>query len=265
MGVLLDIEQGATLRSTFAGLETSRIAVVDALEGSDADAMLYDALLTLAAETVPIQLGSPHPTIPTITIVEMSSDPVPDCATARVELVYRTQRFDFPPGGVGDGVDFKSIRYGTRSGLTSINPKDGSEIIATAPTVFATLGSQVKKVTIPRSVGTLIFNRIEGVHPTARMRLYTDTVNSIDLGFPVTYPAGELYCVGITADTRTQGGEYIVRYEFEHDPLRKTTIDVEWSIPGITVRPTEHDATSRFELAYKKEQNFNLLGLDFSD
>ena len=269
MATVLDIQEGAELVTTFTNREVVRVAITDNLQGSDQDAMLYDAELALAALTPPvgpIALGESHPTIPTIVVVRMTTTPLGGSAAnkrARTEIEYGIPTVDVPAGGPADGDDYKEIAYIPRRRQVTKNPRDGAELKVDPPAEYSTAKSQTKTVTIDEGIGSIVFERSEPSVPTARMRAHQNTVNDVDLpvGGPTVYPAGTLYCRTIRAVTRDQGGLYRVRYEFIYDPDGHK-IEYKWEHPSLPVG--DYDASSRKEIE-REESALEDLNLDFSD
>lgn len=277
MGFLLDIESGADLRQTFTDLTVTRVAHVDGLQGSDLDAMLWDALQVLGnlGTTDPpledIVIGAAHPSIAGPVVTALQAFPVPDCARARVEITYAVPRFEYPPPAGGDGADTKSIRYATTPLQTTKYPVDqaagpikGDTIVCQAPPAYTGFPDQTKTISIGRSRGTVTFNRVESSIPTKRMRTYQHTVNTLHMGdiAPDGYPPGTLYCNVIQADPAAQGSNYAVRYEFLYDKDGHQ-IEAKWEKPPLDV--PAYDANSRFDVEVIEAVDFTPLGFDWSD
>jgi hypothetical protein len=272
MGFLLDIEDGADLVHTFTNTTITRVANVDGLEGSDLDAMLWDALQVLAnlGTTDPplldIVLGSLHPTVPVIVVTSFDVTPVKACARARVNINYGIPRVDVPLGGAAvDGVDHKTVRYFSRIRNLTADPLDDADFLVQPPPKYAALGAagnQIKTVPVPESNGVITFQRSEPVVPTARMRAFQGLTNSVQLPLvSPLYPVETLLCNVIQADTQDAGGLYLVRYEFLYN-AKGHGVEYKWEKPPLNV--PDYDADSRKTRDYDSI-DFASLGLDFSD
>lgn len=266
MATVLDIEAGGTLRITAADVRTTRIARVKDLTGSDADAMLYDAYVALGAlgapQGGPIQVNTPHPSIPNVVALVFDIEPIAACGEALVEIQYGIPAYSLPPTPGSDGADHKTIRYFGQPRQYTRDPKDGvTELTVDPPAKFAGRTVQTKTVTVNRGQAVITFNRVESAAPTARARAFQNHVNVGALGGGV-YAAKTLYCNVIQADTRDQGGLYVVRYEFVYD---KDGHEIEYKWERSQLEVEVYDANSRKTLEPYETADFTLLGLDFND
>jgi len=267
---LLDIESGGELNQTFADLTTVRVAHVDGLTAGTLDSMLWDALVFLSTlnttdpPELDIVLGQVHPSIPTIVITNLAATPVPACDRVRVEITYGIPRVDFAPPAAADGTDHKSVRYFGQARRVTRDPRDGTtELTVAAPPAYFGMANQTKAITVNESLAVVLFERSERFVPTARMRTYQNTVNSVQLPLVTPlYPVGTVYCNTITADTRDQGGLYLVRYEFLYNPDGHK-IEYKWERASLDV--PAYDAGSRVLLEPYRAEDFAALGLNFSD
>lgn len=262
MGVLLDIEDGGEIHVTATNTEARRTAIVDELEGSDADAMLYDALVTLAAETTPIVIGAAHPSIPSVVITAMDAYPIKGCARARVELLYGIPQYTLPGTPGTDGPDTKSVRFSGEPKDYTTDPLDpGTDLTVSAPPAYAGLPDQTKTITVNKGRGVIVFTRSEPAMPLARMRTYMNKINSAVLGSSSEYAIGTVYCNVIQGD-QAGDGDPIVRYEFIYDP-DGFDIEYSWERPPLVV--PAHDSGSRKTIAPYDSIDFSGLGLDWDD
>lgn len=261
MGVLLDIEDGGEIHITFAGITTQRVAIVDQLDGSDPDEMLYDALLTLAAEATPIVVGAAHPTIPDIVITDMHGYPIKGCARARVELVYGVVQYQLPATPGTDGPETKSCRTFSEAKDYTTDPKDsGTDLVVSAPPKYSGLPDQIKTVSIRESRTVIVFERTEPAMPTARQRTYQNRVNSVALGTGGLYPIGTVYCDVINGDKQGDG-DPLVHYEFIYN-ADGHAVEYKWESPPLVV--PAYDANSRKTIE-PDEADFTALGFDWDD
>lgn len=263
MGTLVDIQDGGELHTTWNNRTTKRIAIVDELEGSDPDAMLYDAELTLAGLGTPIEIGSAHPTIPSLIVVAFDTYPLKRCATARVEIVYGLPDFfGIPPDLEDDGPDQKEIRFITQPKEYTTDPLNSSnDLVVSAPPKYSGRPDQIKTVVVNEGLEVLTFVRTEPSIPTARARTYRNKVNSVGLGTGTLYPAGTVYCNAIVG-TKTGSDLPRVRYEFT---VNEEGFDIEyrWERPPLDV--PAYDANSRKMLTPYDEIDFTALGLNWDD
>jgi len=253
MTVKIDIIDGTTIKQTFGGYETERIAIVTGLTG-DGHTRLYNALNTAG---VP-EYGDAHPTIPSLTVQERSGSP--DAADiVRIRLVYRTYTTSYgaPPEGTKPLVE-----VGTA--LVSMNTSE--DVNGTVVTVsYGTAQTQTAVIPVDRPHTVIRLTRTEYYDPTEKSAEYTGKVNMAGWEIAPSSPARTWRCNGITG--RSSDGEvtYAVTYEFEYkedipsgnwDVIYQYTDPITGTTPGDVVEGTGRKTVQVYTMA-----NFNNLNL----
>lgn len=262
MGVVTDIQDGGELHITYTDRQARRIAVVDQLEGSDLDAMLYDAYLAVTTHSEPINIGTAHPSVPGAVCTAIDAYPINKCASARVEILYSVPTYTIPADPEDDGPATKSVRFFGEAKEYTTDPQDsGTDLVVSAPPKYASRPDQIKTVTVNESRAVIVFTRTEPVMPTLRQRTYQNKTNSVALGTGGLWPIGTIYCAVINGD-KVGDLAPVVRYEFQYN-ADGHTVEYKWERPPLDV--PEYDANSRKVLEPYGAADFTALGFDWDD
>jgi len=262
MATVVDIQDGGELHLSYSAQTARRIAFVQDLSGSDADAMLYDAYLALVALTASIDFGVAHPSIPSLVVTGIDIYPGKACATARCEITYGLPQYVIPANPANDGDATKTVRsFGVPREYTTEPLDPGEDLVVSAPPQYSGRPDQIKTITVNESHQVIVFERSEPAIPTLRQRTYQNKINSVALGTGGLYPIGSVYCDVIDA-VRTGTGRAQVRYEFT---WVEGGYDVEfkWERPPLDV--SAYDSGSRKTIPPYDEVDFTALGFDWDD
>lgn len=208
MPATFDLLDGASITEDNGVIsEIVRVGRVTGLSASS-DGILYAAL---ADSDVP-QHGEEHPTVTGIYALGRRADPI-DQTSARVTITYkRLQGGSITPSQ--DGVPVLTGGTGLQQTETAVD-RSGDEIYVTVN------GTNVgKNVSVMMPHSTLRFERVEFTNqPGGIARDYVGFVNESTWQSGV---AGTWMCVSITfdlIDNTTSPFKYLMRYEFQYNPI----------------------------------------------
>lgn len=165
---------------------------------------------------------------------------------------------EYPPVGQNDGPDIRQISFTTVETETILDKDDNIMLVSPPPSV-TNQPNLVSIATGRKVVGEIVFERTERTDPVARMRQYTNKINSASLGSG-TYAAKTVYFQGVETSGNTNDG-YRCRYTFSYDSEGFTHRDA-WRDPVTGVTPTDAVYVT-FDLF--EEINFDPLGFNWDD
>lgn len=250
-----DLVGNSRLRRDADGFEVERVYLVTGV-GGDAATRLYNATI---APGIP-QYGDPHPSIPELTVTEITAEPQESGSDVRVTALYSIPNEDEKNETLEDGVSEATFNISTSLVGDDTSVDINNELLT------ATYQTQVQRlvkygrVDVERPQMSVTFSRIESAVPKLNINRFLGKINSQSWS---AYPAKTWLCSAI--NVREDKGKFEVDYTFTYRPsLWRATIVYNLSEQDVNEFPIDVTTGNGYAVYDVYEAvDFNLLGFFF--
>jgi len=249
-----DLAEGHRLSRNIDGYTIERSYLVDDVTGS-AESRLYNAIIQ---SKIP-QYGEAHPSIPDVTVTDISAEPVKgDSSQVIVTVIYSIPGDDQDigqEGGAGQAIITTAL-----TNETTHFDIDGNLIKASYVSGVNSISTNYSPVEVQRPQMRVTLSRRESVIPKDHLKTFLGRINSVAWS---GFPAQTWLCSGISV--REDQGAFDVDYSFEYrEQFWKGELILPLSASEAEQNPIDRETGNAYALFdVYQTANFNDLGLSF--